>query len=72
MGYWPGYGRRRSGSSRPGSGSRTRSHPGFDRWADDPGRTAGWRRCTLDASHLAYVTSPDAVAKVLLDLVETG
>jgi hypothetical protein len=47
-------------------------HPGFDRWAHHAGRAAGWRLCTLDASHLAYVTSPDAVAKVLLDLVETG
>jgi hypothetical protein len=47
-------------------------HPGFDRWADHAGRAAGWRLRTLDASHLAYVTSPDAVAKVLLDLVETG
>ena len=48
------------------------SHPGFDRMADHAGRTAGWRLCTLDASHLAYITSPDAVANVLLAQIETG
>ncbi len=47
-------------------------HPGFDRWADHAGRAAGWRLRTVAASHLAYVTSPDAVAKVLLDLVDMG
>jgi hypothetical protein len=47
-------------------------HPGFDRMADHAGRTAGWRLCTLDASHLAYITSPGAVANELLDQIETG
>jgi hypothetical protein len=47
-------------------------HPGFDRSADQASRTAGWRLCTLDASHLAYITSPDAAAEVLLDQVGTS
>ena len=47
-------------------------HAGFDRMAVHAGRTAGWRLCTLDASHLAYITSPGAVADVLLDQIETG
>jgi hypothetical protein len=46
-------------------------HTGFDRMADHAGRTVGWRLCTLDASHLAYITSPGAVADVLLDQIET-
>jgi hypothetical protein len=54
------------------SAARRGRHPGFDHMTEHAGRTVGWRLCTLDASHLAYITSPDAVANVLLDQIEMG
>ncbi|MGY1642140.1 alpha/beta fold hydrolase [Geodermatophilus sp. SYSU D00703] len=44
-------------------------HAGFDRWAQRAAESPGWRHRTLDCGHLAYVSDPDAVAAVLLDLV---
>jgi pimeloyl-ACP methyl ester carboxylesterase len=44
-------------------------HPGFDRFAETAEREPGWRLRRLDASHLAYITSPTDLAGVLLELV---
>ena len=44
-------------------------HPGLDRFAGIAEREPGWRLRRLDASHLAYITSPTDLADVLLELV---
>jgi pimeloyl-ACP methyl ester carboxylesterase len=44
-------------------------HPGFDRWAQRARESPGWRHRTLDCGHIAYVSDPEQVAAVLLDLV---
>lgn len=44
-------------------------HPGFDRYAEAAGRTAGWRLRQLDDSHLPYITNPHDLASTLLELM---
>jgi len=46
-------------------------HPGFDRFAQAAEDSPGWRLRRLDASHIAYVTSPADLAAALLELLDT-
>ena len=43
-------------------------HPAFDRYADSARRTAGWRYREIAASHEPFVTHPQDLANVLLDI----
>ncbi|MGY1705202.1 alpha/beta fold hydrolase [Geodermatophilus sp. SYSU D00697] len=43
--------------------------PTFDRYAQQAREAPGWRYRELDCSHIPYVTCPDALAAVLLDVV---
>jgi hypothetical protein len=46
--------------------------PGFDRFAQQARTTPGWRARDVDASHVPFITAPQELATVLLDLVQTG
>jgi hypothetical protein len=44
------------------------AHPGFDRHARDAGSSPDWDLHEVPWSHLAYVTAPDELTALLLDL----
>jgi pimeloyl-ACP methyl ester carboxylesterase len=44
-------------------------HSGFDRFARQATETPGWRHRQLDCGHIPYVSHPEPLAAVLLDLV---
>jgi hypothetical protein len=43
-------------------------HAGFDRYAENARSTPGWSHYELSTSHIPYVTDPDAVHDVLVEL----
>jgi len=49
-------------------GFRMDRHPAFDRHAEMAQRTDGWQLIEIEAPHLPFITHPDKLADVLLDL----
>jgi hypothetical protein len=43
-------------------------HPGFDRYPERAASDPDWTLRDLDTSHLPYVTDPEKLAAVLLEL----
>jgi len=47
-------------------------HPAFDRHAEMAKRSNGWQLIEIEAPHLPFITHPEALAAVLLDLAAQG
>jgi hypothetical protein len=43
-------------------------HPGFDRFADAAQTTPGWTRRDIAAAHLPYITEPEELTTLLVEI----
>jgi hypothetical protein len=43
-------------------------NPGFDRWAANAQSSSGWTMYEMASGHLPYITDPDALTAVLLEI----